>query len=127
LAKENPPVTSTIVSNASMCAAIKTQVCLVTAAVFDEGLKVAADFAITLPMTMIPMKPITGDRVTPTTTVPVTGTTTTTTVPVTGTPTTTTVPVTGTPPTTTVPVTGTPAATPVTVPPARAPRTIRPT
>ena len=119
LAKENPPVTSTIVSNASMCAAIKTQVCLVTAAVFDEGLKVAADFAITLPTTNgISMKPITRDVLPPTTTVPVTGT-----------PPTTTVPVTGTPPTTTVPATviETPAATPVTVPPARAPRTIRPT
>ena len=129
LAKENPPVTSTIVSNASMCAAIKTQVCLVTAAVFDEGLKVAADFAITLPTTMTPMKPITRDVLPPTTTVPVTGTPPTTTVPVTGTPPTTTVPATGTPPTTTVPATviETPAATPVTVPPARAPRTIRPT
>ena len=107
LAKENPPVTSTIVSNASMCAAIKTQVCLVTFAVFDEGEKVAADFAITLPIKSTPMIPITGGGVTPTTTVPVIGT----------------------PPTTTVPATviETPAATPVTVPPARAPRTIRPT
>ena len=118
LAKENPPVTSTIVSNASMCAAIKTQVCLVTFAVFDEGEKVAADFAITLPIKSTPMIPITGGGVTPTTTVPVIGT-----------PPTTTVPVIGTPPTTTVPATviETPAATPVTVPPARAPRTIRPT
>ena len=73
LAKENPPVTSTIVSNASMCAAIKTQVCLVTAAVFDTGEKVAADFAITLPMKPTLMNPTIRDGVTPTTTVPVTG------------------------------------------------------